>query len=162
MAVIPNDVRGRRNLPVGSQASSALQQGRRKRLTERRHTPEQCTNVSTPRPSSSSLAREHHELSPALFTCQFGIRAFFRVAGLVQGGSVRFYALPPGGSVSSHCADHRSAHGKLCAVEERQTVAIGPLCGGTRALSVGSNRGHTVVPKNPSSISVAAKDSSCG
>ena len=33
LAVTPNDVRGRRNLPVSSQASSALQQGRRKRVS---------------------------------------------------------------------------------------------------------------------------------
>ena len=42
-------------------------------------------------------------------------------AGL-EGGSVPFCTLPPGGSVRSHSPDHRGVHGKLCLVAERQTV----------------------------------------
>ena len=107
---------------------------------ERRNTPEQCTNAATtpssPRraslwvlvpswaPSVSGMIGPPQTtfLQSRPLTCQFRIRAFFRAAGLVQGGSVPFCTLPPGGSVSSHCADHRGVYGKLCAVEQRQTV----------------------------------------
>ena len=108
MAVTPNDVRGRRNLPVNSQASSALQQGRRKRLsgatrqssapTPQPRPPRRKAHLSGSAPSSF-LAREHQQSSPTTFTCQFRIRAS---AGLVQGGSIPFRTLPPGGSVNSH------------------------------------------------------------
>ena len=140
MAVIPNDVRGRRYLPVGSQASSVLQQGRRKRLSgatqsnaptpqprpPRRdahllwvlNVPSRALSVTGMigllRPPSSCLAREHHQSSPSLFTCESGYmrssvrRAWSRAAPSRSAHCLRF-------SVSSHCAEYRGVHGKLCA-----------------------------------------------
>ena len=127
-----------------SPSAPTLQQGRRKRLSGATRqssaptphhaflaarvlnvpsrAPSASGMIGLLRPPSSYLAREHHQSSLALFTCQFRMRAFFRAAGLVPGGSVPFCTLPPGGSVSSHCADHRGVYGNLCAVEQRQTV----------------------------------------
>ena len=74
VAVIPNDVRGRRNLTVGSQASSALQQGRRKRLSGA--TRQSSAPTSQPRPPR---CRAHLSGFYVRFALKRGFRTRYQV-----------------------------------------------------------------------------------
>ena len=129
-------------------------------MPERRNTPEQCTNVATtpsspqgaslwvlnvpsrapsvsgmigPPQTTFLLSRTRTPVEPGLVhipdTCVLSC------SGLGPGRLRPVLHTASWGSVSSHCADHRGVYGKLCAVEQRQTVGDQPLGPGWRSRS---------------------------
>ena len=118
VTIIPDDVSGRRERPIRPQTSSTFQQGERERLsgaTRQSSTPppEPCPSCCSshftglrpgPRssqlpeervglvgPSSSCLARKHHESGPSVFTRQLWVGTLFGATGLVQSGFFFFF-----------------------------------------------------------------------
>ena len=135
VTIIPDDVSGRRERPIRPQTSSTFQQGERERLsgaTRQSSTPpEPCPSCCSSHftglrpgphsgqlpeervgllgPSSSCLARKHHESGPSVFTRQFALWC----DGL---GSKRLHPVLHIASWELRLLerDHRGVHGQLC------------------------------------------------
>ena len=118
VTIIPDDV-GRQKRPIRPQTSSTFQQGERERLSGATRQSSVAARISRGSdralvranclrnewgllgPSSSCLARKHHESGPSVFTRQLWAGALFGATGLVQRGSIPFCTLPLGSCVCS-------------------------------------------------------------